>query len=119
MEDRAEKQKITIGEIKGNMIRNEGSLRIDELAPPNLHKDYPVDEFVRAEHEEASLEAHVNNDKIYTEHHDEREEFEAMDPCTANDPYSVTLRIKPEKINNEAIEEPNKSMRVLKKMTMK
>ena len=84
MEDRAEKQQITIGEIK--------------------EKDYPVDEFGRAEHEETSLEAHVNNDKTYNEQHDDREEFEAVDLYTANDPYSITLRIKPEKINNEAVE---------------
>ena len=57
---------------------------------------------------EQNKQRQVNNDKIYTEHHDEREEFEAMDPCTANDPYSITLRIKAEKINIEAIEEPKK-----------
>ena len=104
MKDGAEKQKTTIGEIKGNMIKNEESLRIDESAPSNLDKDYPVYEFGQAGHEEASLEAHVNNDKVYTEQHGEREEFEAMHPCTANVSYSITSRIKPEKINNEAIE---------------
>ena len=100
MEDEVKTEMATIGEIKENMIKNEERLEIDESAPSNQDRYYPEYEFVQAEHEEASLEAHVNNDKIYTEHHDEREEFEAMDPCTANDPYSVTLRIKPEKINN-------------------
>ena len=35
-----------------------------------------------------------------------------MDQCTANDPYSITVRIKPEKIINEVVEESDKSMRV-------
>ena len=37
-----------------------------------------------------------------------------MNPYTANVSYSITLRIKPEKINNEAIEAPNKTMKVSK-----
>ena len=59
-----------------------------ENLPGNIKAN--EDEFAQAEHEETSLEAHVNNNKVYTEHHDDREEFEAMDQCTANDPYSIT-----------------------------
>ena len=79
-------------------------------SPENIKAN--EDEFVQAEREETSLETHVNNDRAYTEHNNDREEFEAMDPCAANDPHSMTLRIKPEKINNEAVEESNKSMRI-------
>ena len=90
IEDGAETQKTTIVEIKGNMIKNKESLRIDESASYNLDKDYLVYEFVQAEHEEASLEAHGNNDKAYTEQHGEREEFETMNPSTANVSYSYS-----------------------------
>ena len=70
------------------------------------------DELIHAEHEETSLEADVNNDKVYAEHHDGREEFESMDQYTADDPYSITLRINPEKKSNGAVQESERSMRV-------
>ena len=37
------------------------------------------DEFIQAEHEETSPKTHVNNNKVHTEHHNDEEEFEAID----------------------------------------
>ena len=58
------------------------------------------DELVQAEHEETSLEAHVNNNKVHKEHHNDREEFEAVDQYIADDHYSITMRVKPKKKSN-------------------
>merc|ERR1711963_424552 len=61
-----------IGEIKGNMVKKEESIEINESAPTNQDRYYPEYEFVQVEHEEASLEAHVNDNKTYTEDNIER-----------------------------------------------
>ena len=58
------------------------------------------DKLVHEEHEETSLEAHVYNNKGYTERHNDREEFESVGQYTADDHYSITMRVKPKKKSN-------------------
>ena len=69
------------------------------------------DKFGHEEHEETSLEAHIDNNKEYTEHHSDREEFKAIDQYTTINPCSITLRMKPGKKSNGTVKESKKLMR--------
>ena len=68
------------------------------------------DELVHAEREETSLEAEVNNDKVYAEHHDGKEEFESVGQYTANNHYF--MKIEHEEKSNKTVGESDRSMRI-------